>query len=287
MDPMTLWFVIGGLVLAAFVLTGFIAVRRRAAVRGRNARELGPTRPVPGAAGQDTGDDGRTSVDVAEPAVSESPEVVEAELVEPRPRRPSRRPRPPASRLARLRRRLAGSKSALSRGLLLLITRDQLDEETWDDFEDTLITVRPRRRPDHRAGRVRCARGSGSRASPMPRRPRRSCGEELFELVDPTMDRTLADRPRPSKPAVVMVVGRQRHRQDHHGRQAGPGAGGRGQGRAARRGRHLPRRGRRPAGDLGRPGRRADRARAPREPTRPASRSRRCGPASSRRSTSC
>jgi len=49
---MTLWFVIGGLILAAFVLTGVIAVRRRAAVRGRNARELGPTPRVPGASAQ-------------------------------------------------------------------------------------------------------------------------------------------------------------------------------------------------------------------------------------------
>ena len=44
---MTLWFIIGGLIVAAFVLTGIVAVRHRAAVRGRDTRELGPTPPVP------------------------------------------------------------------------------------------------------------------------------------------------------------------------------------------------------------------------------------------------
>ena len=50
------------------------------------------------------------------------------------------RPEAPESRLARLRRRLAGSNSALSRGLLMLLSRDRIDEETWEAFEETLIT---------------------------------------------------------------------------------------------------------------------------------------------------
>jgi hypothetical protein len=49
-------------------------------------------------------------------------------------------PEAPESRLIRLRRRLAGSNSPLSRGLLLLITRDRIDEDTWEEFEETLIT---------------------------------------------------------------------------------------------------------------------------------------------------
>src|SRR6185312_7094727 len=97
---MTLWFIIGGLILAAFVLTGIVAVRRRAAVRGRNARELGPTPRVPGASAQNAGDDPGTSVDVAERPLAESPEILGAELVEPWPR-PAEAPEPPASRMAR------------------------------------------------------------------------------------------------------------------------------------------------------------------------------------------
>jgi fused signal recognition particle receptor len=49
-------------------------------------------------------------------------------------------PEAPASRLARLRRRLAGSQNALARGIADLLSRDRIDESTWDDFETTLIT---------------------------------------------------------------------------------------------------------------------------------------------------
>ena len=50
------------------------------------------------------------------------------------------RPETAESRLARLRRRLAGRDSGLSRGLLMLLSRDRIDEQTWEDFEDVLIT---------------------------------------------------------------------------------------------------------------------------------------------------
>ena len=204
MDPMTLWFVIGGLILAAFVLTGVIAVRRRAAVRGRNARELGPTPRVPGASAQNAGDDPGTSVDVAERPLAESPEILEAELVEPRPR-PAEAPEPPASRMARLRRRLAGSTGALSRGLLMLISRDQLDEETWDDFEAVLIQSDLGVDPTTELvtalrSRIRVDAISDPKAAQAILR------QELLKLVDPGMDRSLADT-RTDKPAVIMVVG--------------------------------------------------------------------------------
>ena len=41
----------------------------------------------------------------------------------------------------RLRQRLARSQGALGRGLLALLSRDQLDEDTWTDVEDTLLTA--------------------------------------------------------------------------------------------------------------------------------------------------
>jgi fused signal recognition particle receptor len=201
---MTLWFIIGGLILAAFVLTGIIAVRRRAAIRGRETRELDPTRSVRGSSAQDAGDDAGTSVVVAEPVDSESPEIVEAELVEPRPRQ-AEAPEPPASRMARLRRRLAGSTGALSRGLLLLISRDQLDEETWDDFEAVLIQSDLGVDPTSELvtalrSRIRVDAISDPKAALAILR------QELLKLVDPSMDRSLADS-RTDKPAVIMVVG--------------------------------------------------------------------------------
>ena len=116
---------------------------------------------------------------------------------------------------------------------------------------------------------TRCAPRSRSRA-PATRRP---CAgwlrADLLELVDPEhgpLDRLV---PRRVAPGRHPRRRRQRHRQDHHGRQAGPRPRRRGQGRRARRGRHVPRRRRGPAADLGRAGRR-DRPSAPtaRAPTR-------------------
>ncbi len=41
----------------------------------------------------------------------------------------------------RLRQRLAGSQGGLGRGLLALLSRDRLDEDTWESIEDTLLTA--------------------------------------------------------------------------------------------------------------------------------------------------
>ncbi len=39
----------------------------------------------------------------------------------------------------RLRARLARSNTALGKGLLALLTRDRVDEATWDEVEETLL----------------------------------------------------------------------------------------------------------------------------------------------------
>ena len=206
MNPSTLWFIVGGLILAAFVITGLVAVRRRRAISGRGTGELdkGPVPPVPTGPAQDAGDDDGTSVDVAEPAVGDSPEVVEAELVEPAPRAPEA-PEPPQTRMARLRRRLAASTGGLSRGLLMLISRDKIDEETWDDFEAVLI--QSDLGVDPTAELVEALR-SRIRVDAIsdPAAARAILRQELMKLVDPGMDRSLADT-RTEKPAVIMVVG--------------------------------------------------------------------------------
>ncbi len=204
MDPMTLWLVVAGLILAALVLTGVIALRRRRALGGRGPKELGPTSSARTGPAQDAGDDDGTSVDVAEPAVSDSPEVVEAELVEPRPR-PVDAPEPPQTRMARLRRRLSSSTGALSRGLLTLISRDHIDDETWDDFEAVLIQSDLGVDPTTELvtalrSRIRVDAISDPKAAQAVLR------QELLKLIDPGMDRTLADS-RTDMPAVIMVVG--------------------------------------------------------------------------------
>jgi fused signal recognition particle receptor len=114
-------------------------------------------------------------------------------------------PDPVAGRLQRLRARLARSQSTLGKGLLSLLSRDRLDDATWEEIEDTLLAadvgVAPTQELVERLRtRVRIESASGARAQALLR-------EELIALVDPSYDRTLhADRV-DGKPAVVMVVG--------------------------------------------------------------------------------
>lgn len=50
-------------------------------------------------------------------------------------------PEPTAGRLVRLRARLSRSQNTLGKGLLTLLSREHLDEETWEEIEDTLLTA--------------------------------------------------------------------------------------------------------------------------------------------------
>ncbi|WP_206422697.1 signal recognition particle-docking protein FtsY [Nocardioides pantholopis] len=114
------------------------------------------------------------------------------------------RPEGTASRLVRLRQRLAGSQGTLGRGLLALLSRDRLDEDTWESIEDTLLTADIGVAPTQElVGRLRDrlrVEGSGSEARAVLR-------EELLALVDPTMDRRLQVSGADGKPGVVLVVG--------------------------------------------------------------------------------
>jgi fused signal recognition particle receptor len=116
------------------------------------------------------------------------------------------RPEAPARRLARLRSRLAGSQSGLGRGLLALLSRERVDEDTWDEIEDVLISsdvgVVPAQQLVQRLrARVRLE-GVDS-----PESARALLRSELVSLVDPTVDRSLDVARREGKPAVVLVVG--------------------------------------------------------------------------------
>ena len=203
MDATTLWLIVGVILLGASLLVGFLAVGRRRALR---TGELPPSvekaprgweKPA-----EDSGDEpSATQVDLrARPPEVEIPDI---ELA---PEAPElERPEAPESRLVRLRRRLAGSNSALGRGLLLLITRDRIDEDTWEEFEATLITsdlgVAPTTElVDSLRDKLRVEGVSE------PGRAKAILRAELIKLLDPTMDRSLnADRA--EQPAVVMVVG--------------------------------------------------------------------------------
>jgi fused signal recognition particle receptor len=202
-DATTLWVIIGVIGLAIIAIVGFLAVGRRRTGAGERPPGTEPTPPrgweQPA---EDAGDErSATQVDIrAAPPEAEPPQVEvppEAPVLE--------RPEAPESRLVRLRRRLAGSNSPLTRGLLLLITRDRIDEDTWEEFEETLITsdlgVAPTTELVESLRDKLRVEGISE-----PGKAREILRTELIKLVDPTMDRSLnADRG--VQPAVVMVVG--------------------------------------------------------------------------------
>ncbi|GAA1935711.1 signal recognition particle-docking protein FtsY [Brevibacterium antiquum] len=133
-------------------------------------------------------------------------DISEAVAKEKAATRGSEVPTEPGNRLVRLRERLAKSNSGLGRGLLSLLSRDNLDESTWEEIEDTLILADVGVDPttelvDRLRERVKVL---GTRE---PEEVRGLLREELIKLVDPSMDRELATAGTDGDPAVMLVVG--------------------------------------------------------------------------------
>jgi fused signal recognition particle receptor len=115
-------------------------------------------------------------------------------------------PEPAAGRLQRLRARLARSHNTLGKGLLALLSRDVIDEDTWDEVEETLLTadlgVGPTQELMERLRTRVKVEGTSD-----PAQVRRLLREELLALVDPTMDREVRAERIDGRPGVVLVVG--------------------------------------------------------------------------------
>ncbi len=135
-------------------------------------------------------------VEVSAPPATIEPEAPAAPTIE--------KPEGTASRLVRLRQRLAGSQGGLGRGLLALLSRDRLDEDTWESIEDTLLTadigVAPTQELVERLRTRLRVEGAHDDVRAVLR-------EELLTLVDPTMDRSLHVSGLDGMPGVVLVVG--------------------------------------------------------------------------------
>jgi fused signal recognition particle receptor len=192
--------------LAIIVVAGGIALvaRRGSATRTRPGRDPGRT-----GGGVETRPGGPVPTDdLDRPGRAVEPPVTDDELP---PLEVAdgvttlERPEPVAGRLQRLRARLAGSQSGWSRGLLALLSRDRLDEATWEEIEDTLLGADVGVAPAQELvatlrTRLRVENASGAATRQLLR-------EELVKLVDPSLDRTLRTAPKDGKPGVVMVVG--------------------------------------------------------------------------------
>jgi fused signal recognition particle receptor len=137
----------------------------------------------------------------AAPVVVEEPP---APVVEEKPA--LEKPEPSAGRLVRLRARLARSQSALGRGLLSVLSRDHLEEEDWEEIEESLITAdvgieATQVIVERLRERVRVL-GTKTVAE-----VRAQLVEELVAALEPDMDRSLKTARHDGRPAVVLVVG--------------------------------------------------------------------------------
>ncbi|MFZ3500632.1 signal recognition particle-docking protein FtsY [Streptomyces sp. 5.8] len=134
---------------------------------------------------------------VAEPEapVAEVPAAPEIEV-----------PEPTAGRLVRLRARLARSQNTLGKGLLTLLSREHLDEDTWEEIEETLLIADVGVAPtqelvDRLRERVKVL---GTRT---PADLRALLKEELVALLGTDFDRAVKTESGVDTPAVIMVVG--------------------------------------------------------------------------------
>src|SRR5512141_1672163 len=119
---------------------------------------------------------------------------------------PVETPLPVAGRLTRLRERLVKSNNIFGKGLLALLSADKIDENVWDEVEETLLLADLGTEPTMQLVDVLRERVKvlGTRS---PEQVKALLREELIKLVDPTMDRSLRVERHADKPAVVLVVG--------------------------------------------------------------------------------
>ncbi|PJJ04737.1 fused signal recognition particle receptor [Streptomyces sp. 2333.5] len=101
-----------------------------------------PAEPHVGEEAETPRDEERRTIEEVTLPTAEAP-VAEAPAAEPEaPVAPAVEvPEPTAGRLVRLRARLSRSQNTLGKGLLTLLSREHLDEETWEEIEDTLLTA--------------------------------------------------------------------------------------------------------------------------------------------------
>ncbi|HEX3931425.1 MAG TPA: signal recognition particle-docking protein FtsY [Nocardioides sp.] len=183
MGAMTLlWLVLGVAVVAVLVVVALVTSGgRRQQPPPLDSRPTAPQTPAPPTPEPDQ-------------ATEASPPVATLE-----------RPEGTASRLVRLRERLAGAQGGLGRGLLTLLSRDHLDEGTWEAIEDTLLTADVGVAPTQQlVDNLRTRLRVDGKASADPRTVLR---EELVKLVGPDLDRRLRVSGADGLPGVVLVVG--------------------------------------------------------------------------------
>jgi fused signal recognition particle receptor len=196
------------IIVAVVVVVGgggtTLLVRSRRSARpavGRDAGRGGTATAQAGPAGAtrtaERGEAGTSTAPSLEPDIAAPPA---------RTAPPAEKPPPSAGRLVRLRSRLARSQSALGGALLGLLSSDRLDEQTWEEVEDTLITadmgVAPARQLVEELRTDVKVEGTRD-----PESVRALLRTLLLEQVGTDMDRSLHTARHGDRPAIVLVVG--------------------------------------------------------------------------------
>jgi fused signal recognition particle receptor len=183
------------IIIVVIALLAVLAFGRLLFLRPGRGRGAAPSRPPAPVAPPPGGGGAATDETASEPGKPQATApVLEVE-----------RPPPSAGRMVRLRARLARSQTSVGSALLNLLSRDRLDDETWDEMEEVLITadvgVAPARiMVDDLRTKVKVL---GVRGPAEVRELLR--GELVGQLGDE--DRSLHVAPHGGVPAVVLMVG--------------------------------------------------------------------------------
>jgi fused signal recognition particle receptor len=189
-------FVVLGIVLGIFLVAAFVAFLK-APIRRELPPPEAPSVEAPAA----------STVETPPRPVPQAPDAqaptIETPAVE--------TPPPSAGRMVRLRARLARSQGTLGRGLLTLLSRDTIDDDTWDEVEEILLTAdvgvsATRQLVDNLRAQVQVL---GART---PDQVRTLLRDQLLVAIGQDVDRTLHTLPHRldddgNRPAVVLMVG--------------------------------------------------------------------------------
>jgi fused signal recognition particle receptor len=187
--------IIVALVVVAAIAAGGLYFLRPRRTAGRAGPPAPPGTGAPGTGGG-TATAERTGTATAEPGLPP---------LGPGPAPVAEAPPPLAGRMVRLRGRLARSQSGFGAVLLGLLSRDGLDDQSWEEIEDTLIAadigVAPSRQiTDELRTQVKVEGARGDAVKALLR-------ADLIQAVGADLDRSLRVGPHGDRPAVVLIVG--------------------------------------------------------------------------------
>ncbi|MFE7719358.1 signal recognition particle-docking protein FtsY [Nocardia rhizosphaerihabitans] len=113
---------------------------------------------------------------------------------------------PTSGRLVRLRGRLSRSQNAVGKSLLGLLGGGDLDEDSWEEIEDTLVLADIGTASTAKIVE-RLREEMATRSVRTPEQARATLRDVLIEALRPELDRSIHALPHADHPAILLVVG--------------------------------------------------------------------------------